>query len=99
MFFEVNLTTSVCHAVEEEPGARARAILYKGHIVAGVDTEHSEQLHFVPGYRGICWHLRWHCQGFRAVALPRGMNVHLSQREKWRWRIGKRESRKGDSVR
>lgn len=43
-----NLTKSVRHAVEEDPGAGVRAVLDKADVVAGLDAEHSEQLHGVP---------------------------------------------------
>lgn len=47
-----DLTTSVCHAVEEEPGVRVGAELDEGHIMAGLNAEHSKQLHHLPGHRG-----------------------------------------------
>lgn len=74
---EVYFTTSICHAVEEEPGTRVRAIFDKGNVVTGVDAEHSEQLHHVPGHGGISGCLCWHCQSSGAVPLPQRMGVHL----------------------
>lgn len=43
-----NLTESVRHAVEEDPGVGVGAALDKADIVAGLDAEHGEQLHGVP---------------------------------------------------
>lgn len=43
-----DLTESVRHAVEEDPGVGVRAILDEADIVAGLDAEHGKQLHGVP---------------------------------------------------
>lgn len=48
------LTLSVCHAVKEDPVLDVGSMLDEGHIVAGLDTEHSEQLQFVSG-QSLMW--------------------------------------------
>lgn len=40
---------SVCHAVKEDPVLAVWSVFDEGHIVAGLDAEHSEQLQFVSG--------------------------------------------------
>lgn len=42
-------TLSVRHAVEEDPVFLGWSVFDKGHIVARLNTEHSEQLQFVSG--------------------------------------------------
>ena len=41
------LTLSVCHAVEEDPVVAVGSVFDEGHVVAGLDAEHSEQLQLV----------------------------------------------------
>lgn len=58
---EFCLTKSVCHAIKEEPGVSFEAIFDKGNIMAGVDAEHSKQLHHASGHRIIRGHIFWYC--------------------------------------
>lgn len=71
------LTTSVGHAVEEDPRVRFRAIFDKGHIVAGLDAKYSKQLHGVPEHRCVCICIcrKRYCTG--KVTAPRRVAVHL----------------------
>lgn len=43
------VTIPICHAVEEEPGGVVPAVLDEGHVVAGLDAQHREQLHLLRG--------------------------------------------------
>lgn len=40
------LTMPVCHAVKEHPILFLWSVFHKGDVVAGLDAEHSKQLHF-----------------------------------------------------
>lgn len=54
------LTASVCHAVKEEPRVRVRAIFDKGHVVTGLNAEHSKELHRVSGHRRVRCNISGH---------------------------------------
>lgn len=42
-------TVTIGHAVKEEPGGVCAAVLHEGHVVAGFDAQHGEQLHPLAG--------------------------------------------------
>ena len=67
---KIPLTASICHAVKEKPRVGVRAVFDKGHIVAGLNTENSKQLHHVPGNRCISGYVCWYCESFGGVTLP-----------------------------
>lgn len=55
------LTTSVCHAVEKEPGVGPGAIFDKAHVVAGVNAENGKQFHGAPGNCSVSSLAGCHC--------------------------------------
>lgn len=75
------LTTSVCHAVEKEPGAGPGAVFDEAHVVAGVNAEHGEQFHHVPGDGAVGGSTRCCRQRLGGVTLTGGMSVHLEKQE------------------
>lgn len=73
------LTTSVCHAVEKEPGAGPGAIFEEAHVVAGLNAEHGEQFHHAPGNGTV----GRYCQHLGGVTLTGGMSVHLRKQQRF----------------
>lgn len=76
----IPLTLSVCHAVEEDPVLSVWSIFDEGHIVACLDAEHSEQLHFVSDHsvRVFTSNITlWDFQGCWFMAATLRMGVHL----------------------
>lgn len=81
-------TVSIRHAVEEEPGGFGGAVLDEGHVVAGLDAQHGEELHALSGEDALAadalQQLPWHRQPAVPVGLPPGVQVDLCGRGKRR---------------
>lgn len=63
-------TVAVGHAVEEEPGRVAAAVLDKGHVVTGFDAQHGEQLHPLAGEGALATRPVRQLLGHRQLAVP-----------------------------
>ena len=77
------LTFSVRHAVEEDPVLGARSVFDEGHVVAGLDAEHGEQLQLVSGQslRGQASQVTFgDVQIRRLMGLPLRVTVHLRRK-------------------
>lgn len=72
-------TTSISHAVKEDPGPWVRPIFDKRYIMASVYTEDCKQLHLVSLNICIFWKVIWNCKSERSVFLSGGMNVNLQK--------------------
>lgn len=66
----VTPTVTVGHAVEEEPGGIGAAVLDKGHVVAGFDAQHGEQLHPLAGEAPLPARTVLQLLGDRKFAVP-----------------------------
>lgn len=76
------LTFSVSHAVKEDPILAAWSVFDEGHIVAGLDAEHSKQLQFVSGQgvRNPMTHITFgNVQRSSLMGAPLRMRVHLEK--------------------
>lgn len=77
------LTTSVCHAVEKEPGVEPGAVFDEAHVVAGMNAEDGEQLHHAPGNGSVSGSTRRCCQQLGGVPLAGGMSMHLRKQQRF----------------
>lgn len=79
----VTPTVAVGHAVEEEPGRVAAAVLDEGHVVTGFDAQHGEQLHPLAGEGALATHTVRQLFGHRQlpvpVRFPPGVEVNLNR--------------------
>lgn len=89
-------TVAVGHAVEEEPGRVAAAVLDKGHVVTGFDAQHGEQLHPLAGKGALptrsVRQLLGHRQLPVPVTLPPGVEVNLDAAQPAQSRLNKVQS-------
>lgn len=76
-------TVAVGHTVEEEPCGVLVAVLDEGHVVTGLDAEHSEQLHPLAREATLPPHtlLQFLGDGQLAVAMGLPPRVEVNLRE------------------